>query len=624
MGERAANVEPILGRAPLSRRVRRPVVLVAVYGVFLALVAVTATAHAVLVSAHFSSASIDALVARDRSLVRLYMATGVTPADLSLQMNDRERLARLQNELAALVEHGGILRLSIRDPGGRVILSSEPGLRGARAPVSESFAAAAGGEASAAILDGGADTDMVGPRLGAASTVREYLPLVDADGDVIAVFAIWRDAAPLLASLDGVRGAVVLVTLVAAVVLAAVLFVIFRTAHRRLVRQTEELLESARRDALTGMLNHGAVVTLLARSVDAAGRTDQKIALALVDIDNFRSLNDTHGHDAGDSTLLEVADLLRQTAPPGSIIGRYGPDEFLVVSSPESAGLMQSAIEEMRARTADLTLRFEGSEDLPVTISAGVCTYPTDEQAVTDLLVAASVAVGEAKASGGDAVRVASAHTEERAVDRSFDVLKGLVFAVDTKDRYTKRHSEDVARYAVFLGQRIALPEAELRTLHTAGLLHDVGKIGIPDALLRKPGRLTAEEQEIFRQHVALGDMIVRDLPDIELVRLGVRHHHERWDGHGYLDGLEAEGIPLIARILAVADAFSAMTTTRPYRKALPVEEALKRLTDGAATQLEERLVTAFVTGIETAPDAPLPGAEAASVRLWTPRQMVA
>jgi HD-GYP domain-containing protein (c-di-GMP phosphodiesterase class II) len=110
---------------------------------------------------------------------------------------------------------------------------------------------------------------------------------------------------------------------------------------------------------------------------------------------------------------------------------------------------------------------------------------------------------------------------------------------------------------------------------------------------------------EIVKQHVALGDLIVRDLPNLWVVRTGIRHHHERWDGRGYLDGLEGERIPLIARILAVADAFSAMTTTRPYRKALPAEEALRRLEDAAGSQLEERLALAFVEGMRTAADAP-------------------
>ena len=157
-----------------------------------------------------------------------------------------------------------------------------------------------------------------------------------------------------------------------------------------------------------------------------------------------------------------------------------------------------------------------------------------------------------------------------------------------------------------------------------AGLLHDVGKIGIPDIILRKPGKLTAEEYDIVKQHVALGDMIVRDVPDIDLVRAGIRHHHERWDGDGYLTGLAGEEIPLIARILAVGDAFSAMTTTRPYRKALGVREALMRLADAAGHTTRRALVMAFIAGIETAPDAPLPGIVAPSTALWSPRTQVA
>ncbi len=126
----------------------------------------------------------------------------------------------------------------------------------------------------------------------------------------------------------------------------------------------------------------------------------------------------------------------------------------------------------------------------------------------------------------------------------------------------------------------------------------------------------------MFQQHVALGDAIVRDVPNVEVVRAGIRHHHERWDGDGYLDGLEGEAIPLIGRVLAVADAFSAMTTTRPYRKALSVAEALKRLGDAAGTQLQEELVSAIPRRIETDAGAPLPGEE--PVRLWRPELWVA
>jgi HD-GYP domain-containing protein (c-di-GMP phosphodiesterase class II) len=231
--------------------------------------------------------------------------------------------------------------------------------------------------------------------------------------------------------------------------------------------------------------------------------------------------------------------------------------------------------------------------------------------------------LAEAKASGGDAIRVAG-RTDGQSASRGFDVLRGLILAVDTKDRYTKRHSEDVARYGTFLAGRLGLDPHTVTTVRTAGLLHDVGKIGIPDVILRKPGPLTEDEYAIVKQHVALGDMIVRDVPDLDVVRNGIRHHHERWDGDGYLDRLAGEDIPLIARILAVGDAFSAMTTTRPYRKAMSVEEALKRLGDAAGTQLDERLVIAFIEGIETAPDAPLPGVDRSASRLWVPDARVA
>ena len=216
-------------------------------------------------------------------------------------------------------------------------------------------------------------------------------------------------------------------------------------------------------------------------------------------------------------------------------------------------------------------------------------------------------------------IRVADRTADERADARGFDVLQGLVVAVDNKDRYTKRHSEDVARYATFIARRLGLDEEFQSTIRLAGLLHDVGKIGIPDAILRKPGQLTDDEADVVKQHVALGDAIVRDLPNVEIVRAGIRHHHERWDGHGYLHGLEEEAIPLIARILSVADVFSAMTTTRPYRKALPLTEALKRLGDAAGTQLDELLVTTFISGIETAADAPLPGQDVPAGQLWIP-----
>jgi HD-GYP domain-containing protein (c-di-GMP phosphodiesterase class II) len=292
------------------------------------------------------------------------------------------------------------------------------------------------------------------------------------------------------------------------------------------------------------------------------------------------------------------------------------------VAPTDEIHVLGAILERARTMLADHALQFDASERLPLTVSVGVCTFPVHGASVTEILTTTALTLQEAKASGGDAIRFAGVHTEQAPTSRTFGVYEGLIFAVDTKDRYTKRHSGDVARYSVFLAERMGADPDFIHTVRVAGLLHDVGKIGIPDHILRKPGKLTADEYEIVKQHVVLGDLIVRDLPDVDAIRAGVRHHHERWDGTGYVDRLAGEDIPLIARILAVSDAFSAMTTTRPYRKALDVREALNRLEDAAGTQLDEVLVLAFVHGIEHIVGAPLPGTDAP--RLWTPYASVA
>jgi diguanylate cyclase (GGDEF)-like protein len=358
---------------------------------------------------------------------------------------------------------------------------------------------------------------------------------------------------------------------------------------------------------LTNALNHGSVVETLAAQMESARKGGGAIGVALLDLDNFGLLDNTYGHPAGDHVLIEVVRLLADWMPPGASWGRYGPDEFLVITATGDEGELEPAVERLRTNLASATLQFGDSERLPVTFSAGLCFFPTNGESVTTLLSMAAIALDEAKASGGDAIRVADAGLAAPSHVKTFDVLEGLVIAVDTKDRYTRRHSDDVARYADFLARRLDLDADTRRAIQSSAKLHDIGKIGIPDAILRKPGRLTDGEYAIAKQHVTLGDSIVRDLPDIDLIRAGILHHHERWDGQGYPSGLAGEEIPLIARILAVGDAFSGMTTTRPYRKALSVEVALQRLEDAAGSQLDPRLVEIFVQGVRTAADAPQP-----------------
>jgi diguanylate cyclase (GGDEF)-like protein len=608
--------------------VRRSRLLLLVFGASLLLVAATGVALVVVVRDNVERAAMNASDASDQSIESALIATAVAPGDLSITGVLPDRVAVIQGQLKTLlVRAPGILHVKIFAPDATILYSNRDELRGqnrgADADLTKAFRTGIVAPSIVSADDPDAATTGLPPD---AQVLEEYFPIRQADGSVPAVFEIYRDAQPILATVAATTQAVVILMLAAALTLGLLLYFIFQAAQRRLTHQTAALVEANRRDALTGLLNHGTTVASLADLLEITRDGPDCTGVALIDIDNFRLVNDTHGHLAGDRVLLEVARILREEFVETSILGRYGPDEFLVVAPPEHSAGLELAVDRLRDRIAELSLQFGQSERLPVTVSAGICYAPADGDAATELLAIAAVVLGEAKASGGNGVRVADAAPSELGpAERSgFDVLAGLVVAVDTKDRYTKRHSEDVARYGLFLADRVGVDPDVRRTIEIAGLLHDVGKIGIPDGILRKPGPLTVEEYSIVKQHVALGDAIVRDVPNAGLVRAGVRHHHERWDGEGYLDRLSGEEIPLIARILAVGDAFSAMTTTRPYRKAMSIQEALHRLEDAAGSQLDPRLVTAFVNGIETAENAPLPGDGRPLRRIWTPQSSVA
>jgi diguanylate cyclase (GGDEF)-like protein len=579
-----------------------------VFGASLALVAATAFALVTVVSDGLTRAAIDSSVRSDRSLVQGFVASNLFPADLQVSGVDPTRVSAIELQIAAFIrrasvagQSSGIVHVKIWLPDGTVLYSERGDLRGQKLGLDDEIADAIGGNAVTSTIEeadsGEAATSNLPP---GTKVLEEYIP-IEMGGTIPAVFEIYREATPIVAAVNQTRMEILTVTAVAAAILGILLFLIFRTAQARLTRQTAQLLEASRRDALTGLLNHGSAVAELATLLEATRASGAAVGVALVDIDGFRLLNETHGHAAGDSALVSIARALREELSVASTIGRFGPDEFIVVAPPSCVGDLEPAIDRLRTRIEELSLQFGASERLPVSVSCGICYYPTNGSAATDLLAVATRALSEAKAGGGRGVRVAQIDSDDLAIAQrsSFDVLTGLVEAVDTKDRYTKQHSEDVARYAVFLADQLGLGPEERQSIELAGLLHDVGKIGVPGTILRKPGPLTSDEYDAIKQHPALGDAIVRDLPNVDAVKAGVRHHHERWDGTGYIDGLAGEDIPLIARIVSVADAFSAMTTTRPYRKALTVAEAIYRLREASGTQLDPRLVTVFVDAVE-------------------------
>ena len=565
-------------RLPFGARpaVPRPILLMIVFGVFLVIIGVTAAFQTILVAQSVTNAATNAIISSDAATVRTFVNGLVTQGDLDGSAS-AEHTSAVEHGLQSIAAASEILLVEIRSPDGTIRLSSNPTVRGSAAPDSSDFATALKGSAAPAFILAGEPTEGSGLPAADGKLIRIYFPLVAADHQVKGVVAIWRDARPVVTAVERVRNDVLVVILSAAVIVALLLLLVFRAAQRRITRQTLQLLEATHLDALTGLPNHGAMVGALALEIEPARRSGATISVALLDLDNFRNVNDTHGHEAGDIALLQLARTLQAALPPGVTLGRYGPDEFLIVASGLEPSELEPYLASARLSLAAQELEIDSTERLPISISGAIAAFPDDARSVTELLSVVAVALAAAKVSGGGQIIRAGDRPSTTDEQRTFDVLQGLVFAVDTKDRYTRRHSEDVSRYSAFLARRIGLDADFVEGIAAAGMLHDIGKIAIPDTILRRPGRLTADEQRIVQEHVTFGESIVRNVPHGDMVRAGIRYHHERWDGRGYVDELAGEEIPLVARILAVADAFSAMTTTRPYRKAMPLQTALGR-----------------------------------------------
>jgi len=393
-----------------------------------------------------------------------------------------------------------------------------------------------------------------------------------------------------------------------------------RTAE--LLAQTEVLLteatDRADRDPLTGLLNHRAFQNKLEEETDRAGRGGTFLAVAMLDLDHFKFFNDAYGHPVGDDALRQVADALRRTCRPYDTPARYGGDEFAVLM-PGVGRSETAAIADRLARSLEgITIRPPGGTvDVPLHLSIGLAVFPDEGRSRAEAIALADKRLYLAKSSEGQSGAEWAGDAEQlrgqmRAAVEGFAMLDALVTAVGAKDRYTRRHSEDVMGYALEIASALdlaptrGLDEPTRRIVAVAALLHDVGKIGVPDAVLRKPGRLTEAETETVRQHPSMGAVIAGAVPGLEEMVPGtlaaIRHHHERWDGGGYPDGLRGEAIPFIARLLAVADSFSAMTSDRPYRQGMDVANALRLLEEGAGTQWDPTCVAAFLRAHPASP----------------------
>ncbi len=349
-------------------------------------------------------------------------------------------------------------------------------------------------------------------------------------------------------------------------------------------------------DPLTGLGNHRHFHERLQRELVAAEDAGQQLSLCLVDIDDFKRINDQYGHPTGDRVLSQMAARLRQ----GGEAFRLGGDEFalLLVEHDEAAAFdaATSIVERLRE------MMLEHSER--ITVSAGVATFPEQGVGRDELVRFADSALYWAKEHGKDRVRSYRPEVVELAelkrlaggADRAarFRAAASLARAVDARDVYEGSHSERVAQLAARVASRMGLEQEQVELTRLAASLHDLGKLAVPEEILRKPGPLTDGERLVLERHPQIGYRMLESL-GVDPVAEWVLHHHERWDGSGYPDGLHGDDIPLGARVIFVADAYDAMTNDRIYREKLSLEAALAELGDCSGTQFDPTAVAALL-----------------------------
>ncbi|MDF2439997.1 MAG: hypothetical protein JWN98_981, partial [Abditibacteriota bacterium] len=361
-------------------------------------------------------------------------------------------------------------------------------------------------------------------------------------------------------------------------------------------------LEAADRDSVTNLYNHRAIHQRLDSEFHRAERQNRPLTVIMMDLNNFKLFNDTYGHPVGDQVLRRVAEVLLSESRKCDILGRYGGDEFIAILPDTDVPLAMVVAQRLRNRMSMEGFRHSSQENMvPVSLSFGLATFPTDCQNRYELVAMADANLYTAKISEVGIMGTSDTQRSHRELrtDGAFDVLEAMVTAVDNKDRYTRRHSEDVTEYAMWTATEMGFSEETMRIIRIGALLHDVGKIGVPEDVLRKPGRLTEEEYEVMKRHPQLGALIVSGMPGMEAIVDIVRSHHERWDGKGYPDELAGEDIPVLGRLLAVADAFSAMTTARPYRRGMDWDVAIEEIRKNMGTQFDPEMALAFITALQ-------------------------
>ena len=370
-----------------------------------------------------------------------------------------------------------------------------------------------------------------------------------------------------------------------------------------LTRANARLAALATTDALTALPNQRALGDILEREVDRARRYGRGLAVLVLDLDHFKALNDGHGHAAGDAALRELAVVARAALRDVDVLGRWGGEEFVAIV-PENAGADAAALAE-RVRLAVASRIWGVGGGAHLTCSIGVAVYPHDAADGAGLIDRADHAMYAAKRSGRNRVCLASdpavaaltapPHgSASRAATALVGTVEALAALLEIRDPEAGAHGRAVEALARRVALALGLDAAEARMVGYAGRLHDLGKIGVPDAVLRKPERLDADEWALLRRQPAVGAEVVGRVPALRTLARVIGACPERWDGQGYPQGLVGVAIPVGARIVAVADAYVAMTTVRPYQLVRGHMEALEELRRCAESQFDPQVVGAL------------------------------
>ena len=367
--------------------------------------------------------------------------------------------------------------------------------------------------------------------------------------------------------------------------------------------------QRARVDEITGLFNRRHFDESFKQEIDRHSRYSGALSLVLLDLDYFKAYNDSEGHLAGDKALAQVGLLIEESVRSADRAFRYGGDEFAILLPQSQAADALVVAERVRGRIANEM----GSKKTGITASLGLASWPNDGVAPDELVNAADRALYYAKRTGGNRTCVVSrmlpsfteiAMSGPGSEKEALSTIYALAATIEARDPYTYGHSRKVSYYAVTIAEALGLPSEQVAIVSTAALLHDIGKIGIADEVLNKAGELDEQEWGLVKSHPRLSATIIGHVPSLTPCLPAILHHQERWDGTGYPSGLKGAAIPLEARILAVADAFDAMTSPRPYRGPLSYKEALEELKRCSGSQFDPKLVEIFLPlALATAPE---------------------